>query len=95
MTTSSLDQMRSSVLDSMERSAQAVRLAIVAAAIVELALFVVAFLMIDWSNRTERLLFVLSVLSYSIIAAGLFALGAHVTRTAGRLLVSLESSGTR
>ena len=65
-----LDAIRGSVLDRMERAERNVRLGLFGAAVLELALFAVAFLMIDWQNRLERLLFVFAVLSYSIIAGG-------------------------
>jgi hypothetical protein len=90
-----LDSVRRSVLDRMERSERLARWAIIAAAVVEALLFVVAFLIIDWDDRLHLLLFVLSVLSYWIISLGLIALGAHVSRSAGRILAALESGGPR
>ena len=92
MRTDNLDEIRLGVLDQMERSERGVRLAVLGAALVESALFGVALVMIDWSSRLERVLFVLSILSYTIVALGLVALGAHVTRTAGRLLIALDAS---
>ncbi len=88
--TTKLDQIRSSVLDSMERSERNMKLGIFGAVFVEMALFLVAFTMVDWSNHTERLLFIFSVMSYTIVALGLAALGAHVTRTAARLAAALD-----
>ena len=86
-----LDQVRSSVLDKMERSDRNVKLGIIGAVLVETGLFAVAFLMVDWTNHTERLLFIFSVMSYTIVALGLAALGAHVTRTAARLAAALDN----
>lgn len=86
-----LDRIRDSVLDRMERADRLVRLAIVGAAAVELALFVIAIAMVDWGSRIERLLFLLSVLSYTIVVLGLLALGGHVSRTAGRVLAALDA----
>ena len=95
MPSPSLDDVRRSVLDRMERGERAMRLSIVAAALLEALMFVAAFRLIDWQDRTHRLIFVLSVFTYFIIALGLMALGGHVTRTAGRILAALEAHGTR
>jgi hypothetical protein len=65
---------------------------IMGAAAIELLLFIFAFIMIDWSVRIERIVFVLAILSYTIIAFGLLALGAHVTRSSMRILAALEES---
>jgi hypothetical protein len=87
-----LDEIRGSVLDRMERAERNVRLAIMGAAVAEMALFVVAFALVDWHNHTEKLLFVFSVLSYTTIAFGLIALGAHVSRSAARVLGALDTA---
>ena len=87
-----LDDIRASVLDSVERSAKRMQLAMFAAAALELLLFAAAFYLVDWHHRVERLMFVLSVLSYTIVVLGLFTLGAHVTRTAGKLVAALAPS---
>jgi hypothetical protein len=94
-TSASLDEIRGSVLDSMERSDRNFRFALYGAAAAELLLFLIAFAMIDWSDRTERIVFVMSVLSYTIIVLGLAALGAHVTKTAARLAAALGNTGSR
>ena len=87
-----LDTIRHSVLTRMERAERNMRLGIYGAALTELLLFVVAFLLVDLSNRLERLVFVLSILSYTIIVLGLVALGAHVTRSVGRVIAALDAS---
>ena len=90
MTSNRLDTIRVGVLDRMERAQRNMRLGILGAAITELALFVVAFTMIDWSDRLERLLFIFSVLGYTIVVLGLVALAAHVTRSVGRVITALH-----
>ena len=92
MTADPLDTIRRSVLTRMERAERGVRLAIIGAALAELALFGLAFFMVNWDNHLERLLFVLAVLSYTIIALGLVALGAHVTRSIGRVLAAMSAA---
>jgi hypothetical protein len=88
-----LDEIRESVLDRMERAERNVRYAIIGAAIAEMALFVAAFALIDWHNHTEKVIFVCSVLSYTTIALGLIALGAHVSRSAARILGAMDIAG--
>jgi hypothetical protein len=84
-----LDDVRHSVLDRMERAERMVRLALFGAALAELALFAIALAMVDWHDRLERLLFLFSVITYTIIALGLAALGAHVSRSVGRVLAAM------
>lgn len=79
------------VLARMDRDAQRVRLAVYAAAGMEGLLLVVALLLIDWRNETQVLLFVLSILGYTIVALGLAALGAHVSRVGARVVAALET----
>jgi hypothetical protein len=78
------------VLARMERDAQRVRTAVIAAAMIEGLLLVVAILKIDWKNDTQVLMFIFSVLSYTIIVLGLAALGAHVSRVGGRVVAALD-----
>ena len=85
-----LDAMRTSVLDRIERHARNVRFAIVGAALAEAALMAIALLKLDFSNRFEVLVFLLFVLTYTIIGLGLMALGAHVSRIGDRVLAAIE-----
>ena len=78
------------VLAQMDRHAQRVRMAVIAAAMGEGLLLVVALLKIDWKNDTHVLLFVFSVLGYTIVALGLAALGAHVSRVGARVVAALD-----
>ncbi len=78
------------VLARMDRHAQQVRMAVVAAAMVEGLLLVVALLKIDWRSDTQVLLFIFSVLGYTIVALGLAALGAHVSRVGARVVAALD-----
>jgi ABC-type uncharacterized transport system permease subunit len=78
------------VLAQMDRHAQRIRVAVIGAAIVEGLLLVVALVKIDWRNDTQILLFVFSVLGYTIIALGLAALGAHVSRVGARVVAAMD-----
>lgn len=97
MTTSAqeLDSIRRGVLDRMERGDRLVKGAIIAAAILEALLLIAAIRIADWSNPLDRLVFILSVLTYSVIACGLVALAGHISRSTGRVLIALESLSKR
>jgi hypothetical protein len=74
----------------MDRDAQRVRMAVIAAATIEGLLLVVALLKIDWTTDTQILLFIFSVLGYTIVALGLAALGAHISRVGARVVAALD-----
>ena len=58
-------------------------------------LLAIAPVVMDWRDRTHLLLLVLSVLGYTVVLLGLVALGAHVSRAAGRVLAALEAIAGR
>ena len=91
---SRLDEMRGSVLDRMERAERNVKISIAAAALAEMALFLAAFTLVDFSNHLEKLIFVFSILSYTTIAFGLVALGAHMSRNMARVLGAIDAAGS-
>jgi len=91
MTPPDLDAIRESVLTQMERHERSVKLAILAAALAEAVLFALALWLVDFSSRFELLVLLLAVLSYTILAFGLLALGAHVSRVGDRILAALPS----
>ena len=80
----------SGILEQMDRDARRVRLAVIGAAMVEALLMVIALVKIDWKNDTHVLMFVFAVLGYTIIALGLAALGAHVSRVGARVVAALD-----
>ena len=89
------DDVVAGVLDQMEHHARRMKLAVAAAAAVEGLLMVVALLSVNWSDRTHVLLFIFSVLGYTIVALGLVALGAHISRTGARVVAALDDRGGR
>jgi hypothetical protein len=85
-----LDDVRGRVLDSIERSERNFKLVFMVAAVWE-ALFLLAFILAaDFSNRLHLLLLIATVGSYSFVAIGLVALGAHVNRGVLRILKAIE-----
>ena len=86
-----LDEVRAAALVRINRSERNFKLAFFAAALVEV-LFVVSFLLLaDLSNRVHLLLLISTVSCYSIVVLGLFALGAHINRSALRVLTAIET----
>jgi len=86
-----LDEVRAAALIRINRSERNFKLAFFAAALVEM-LFVVSFLLLaDLSNRVHLLLLISTVSCYSIVVLGLFALGAHINRSALRVLTAIET----
>lgn len=83
----------SSVLDRVEQHSRNVRLAMIGAAMVEGLLLVLSLALVDWGNRVHVLLFLFSVLTYTIVALGLLALGAHVSRVGARVVAALDARG--
>ena len=89
------DDVVGSVLDRMEHHARTTKLAILGAAAVEGLLLVIALLKVNWADGTHVLLFIFSILGYTIVALGLIALGAHVSRVGGRVVAALDDRGPR
>jgi hypothetical protein len=85
-----LDTIREGVLDRMETGQRLVRFGAGAAAVLELAMLVACILLVDWTDRTQMLLFVIFILSYFIIMLGMLMLAGHVTSAAARILAALE-----
>jgi hypothetical protein len=79
------------VLDQMERHTRMVRLAVFGAAAVEGLLMVVALLEVNWRDRTHILIFIFSILGYTIVVLGLLALAAHVSRVGARIVAALDA----
>ena len=77
-------------LDRIERSERNYKLAFLAGVFVEV-LFLAGFLLLaDLHNRTHVLLLLAAVATYTIVATGLLALGAHVSRNTQRVLHAIE-----
>jgi hypothetical protein len=83
------------VLDRMEQHARTTKLAILGAVAVEGLLMVIALLKVNWADTMQLLLFIFSVLGYTIVALGLVALGAHVSRVGARVVAALDDRGRR
>ena len=87
------DSIREGVLDRMESAQRLMRFAAGAAALLELAMLAACILLVDWSDRTQVLLFVIFILSYFIVMLGMVMLGGHVTSSTARVLAALDARG--
>jgi len=90
MTEPNLDRLRGETLDRLERGERKVKLALLAAAVVEALLMGSFLLLADLSNRLHLLLLIATVALYSILGLGLIALGAHANRNTRLILKAIE-----
>lgn len=87
----SIEQVRKSALDRIEKSERSYKIAWAVGLAIE-SLFLLSFVLLaDFSNRNHLLLLIASMAVYMILGAGLFALGAHVSRCTQRVLRAIES----
>ena len=86
----SLDRLRGETLSRMERGERNVKLALLAAGVVEALLLGGFLLLADFSNRLHLLLLIATVALYSILGLGLMALGAHSNRNTRLVLKAIE-----
>jgi hypothetical protein len=90
MMTSNIDKARAEALARIEKGEKRFKQGFIAAAVVEV-LFLAAFVALaDFGNRTHILLLLSTIATYTIVGAGLFALGGHVTRVGERILKGVE-----
>jgi len=88
-----LDDVRSDALAQIDKTRRHYRLAFFGAVALE-GIFLMTFLFAaDFHNRTHVLLLIATVMSYSILALGLVALGAHVNRSTLRVLQAIDALG--
>ena len=84
------NEIRENILSRIERNERHYKLAFIAAALIEVG-FIASFLLLaDFSNRFHVLLMISSFAVYTIIGAGLFALGLHVSQNTLRVLSAIE-----
>jgi hypothetical protein len=95
MSSHDLDRIRGAALDQIERSDRVKKLVIFLAAVLEAAFLLGFLLLADLTNRLHLLLLMSTVAVYGLLTAGLFALGAHVSRCAERVLRALELTRAR
>ncbi|HYE16376.1 MAG TPA: hypothetical protein VD968_18200 [Pyrinomonadaceae bacterium] len=88
-----LNAVRAEALARVERGERNFRLAFFGGLAFE-ALFLAVFLLAaDFSNRTHVLILIATIGGYTVVALGLVALGAHVSRGVARVLKAVELLG--
>ncbi|HEX4952326.1 MAG TPA: hypothetical protein VF017_02875 [Thermoanaerobaculia bacterium] len=85
-----IDKALGTALDEIAKSERGYKAAIFVAAILEAAFLLAVLKFADFSDRTHLLLVISSIATYSILAFGLIAVGAHVSRNTLRVLKALE-----
>ncbi len=88
--TPDIDKALGTALDEIAQSERGYKAAIFVAAALEAAFLLAVLKLADFGDRTHLLLVVSTVAAYSILAFGLIALGAHVSRNTLRVLKALE-----
>lgn len=88
-----LDAVRAEVLERVDRAERNYRYAFFAAVALE-GMFLAAFLLLaNLHDRTHVLILLGTVTSYSVVALGLVALGAHMNRATLRVLQAIQAVG--
>jgi hypothetical protein len=90
MSSEDLDRVRGATLDHIDRSERAKRAIITVAAVLEASFLITFVLLADFTDRLHLLLLLSTVAVYGLLALGLMALGAHVSRCAERVLRAIE-----
>ena len=85
------DRARTSALDRIDRAERGFKLAFYGAAAFEAAFLAAFLLAADLKDRTHVLILIGAVGVYGVAVLGLFALGAHVSRCAERVLRAIDS----
>jgi len=88
--TQAIERARTGALAELERAEARRKSLFLGAALLE-AVFLASYLVLmDFRERAHVLILLAAVMVYSILAVGLFALGAHVNLAAARILRSVE-----
>ena len=90
MSDTALDGARQAALAEAERSERRARMFVVAAAVMEGALFLAIILVLDWGDPTHLLIFLCACLVYGPIAFGMFALRSYLDVSTQRVLTGIQ-----
>ena len=90
MDTQAIERARTGALADIERAASRRKAIFLAAAALEAGFLVTILLLMDFKDRTHVLILLAAVMVYTLLAIGMFALGAHVSLAAARVLRSVE-----
>src|SRR5688500_17598668 len=90
-----LDRLRAGELARIDAAERRFKLAFFAAAGIEALMLAVVLLLIDFEDRTHLLVFVTSMMVYTVLCAGLVALGAYARLLSQRTLRAIAVAGER
>jgi hypothetical protein len=88
-----LDRLRGNVLARIDAAERRFKLAFFAAAGVEALMLAIVVFLVDFEDRTHLLVFVTSMMVYTVLCAGLFALGAYARLLSERTLRAIAVVG--
>ena len=92
MTNEKVDEIRTNTLKQIETTERRFKLAFIGAGALEILFFAAFILLADFANRTHLLLFIAAIAIYTIVAAGLIALGVHMNRNTLRVIHAIEAA---
>jgi hypothetical protein len=84
-----LDRIRGGALERIDAAQRRFKAAFVATALVEAVLLGLVLVFMDFKDHTHVLVFLTSIMVYSVLAAGLVTLGAYVRVLAERVLKAI------
>ncbi len=90
----SVDRIRKTALDQIDKRDKTSWWLHVAAAVVEGTGLILYLVLMDFSNRLHWLIFIAACLVYGTVMLGLFSLGAEVRASVQRILRAIEEVGS-
>ena len=84
-----LDSIRTGALARIDAAERRFKLALVMAAVLEAVLLAAVLLLTDFKDRTQVIVFMTSVMVYSVLAVGLIVLGTYMKLSAERVLKAI------
>ena len=93
MTNRNVDDVRASVLSTIEADNRRMQYLIIGAALVEAGLIFGAIALTIWKDPTHRLVIAVAAGTWTLMAIGFAILGAHVSRVGSRIVAALLPDG--
>jgi ABC-type tungstate transport system substrate-binding protein len=87
--TNELDSIRSGALARIDAAERRFKTALIVAALLEAVLLAAVLLLTDFKDRTQVIVFMTSVMVYSVLAVGLVVLGTYTRLSAERVLKAI------
>ena len=91
MTNRNPDEVRKSVLSSIEQANRQMRTMIIVGAILEALIIAGAIVLTVWKDPLHRLVLAVGIGTWTLTGIGLIVLGGHVSRVASRVVAALSN----